>query len=213
MVRPIGTNARLSRPPLRAPRRAATRAFSLFELILAVSIIGILAAIAVPRLSQGSGKSVAAALQQDLAVLSKAIELYWAEHANIYPGYADAGGGRSAHSEAAFLAQLLEFTDANGVARAQRGSGYRFGPYLQQEMPALPVGPKQGLSAVKVVTGSTPPAYDATGMYGWVYNDQSGEIIPNIPDATRSIFDSGKVLEGDVQSMIDTGYDLLGGGR
>ena len=185
-----------SRPPSRAGR-----AFSLVEMIVVISIIGVITAIALPRFSRGVGSSGAAALHQDLAVLRGAIGFYSAEHRGVFPGAAS-DGVNAAHTEASFVQQMTQFTDANGQVQNTRDATYRYGPYLRKGMPPLPVGPYAGATGVKVVTGATAPAFVADDRIGWVYNDASGSIIPNLTAAEATKLDAEKMLKGEI-SMLD----------
>ena len=54
--------------------------FTLIELLIVVVIIGVLAAIAVPKFQNTKGKANAAALRSDLRNLASAQEAYFAEH-------------------------------------------------------------------------------------------------------------------------------------
>lgn len=60
------------------------RAFSLLELIIVVAIIGVLAAMAIPKFSSASENSLKRAVQASLVVLQRQIDHYHAEH-DEYP--------------------------------------------------------------------------------------------------------------------------------
>jgi len=63
------------------PAALAKRGFTLIELLIVVVIIGIIAAIAVPKFQSTKGKANAAALRADLRNLASAQEAYFYEHA------------------------------------------------------------------------------------------------------------------------------------
>ena len=65
------------------PRR---QGFTLIELLIVVVIIGILAAIAIPKFANTKGKAVAASMKSDLRNLASSQEGYWVEVRAYYGG-------------------------------------------------------------------------------------------------------------------------------
>jgi type II secretory pathway pseudopilin PulG len=97
-------------------RTGAPRCFSLVELVIVIVLIGVIAAIAIPRLSSGATGSGDAALKQSLKVLRDAIERYAAEHGGDFPAFrADPSEGHAANSEGAFQSQLTRFSSRSGA--------------------------------------------------------------------------------------------------
>jgi general secretion pathway protein G len=133
------------------------RAFTLIEVVIVIVIIGIIAAIAIPRFSKAGEGSAEAALQADLAVMHRAVSYYEAEHA-AKPTAADV------------VAQLTKFSDDAGATAAARSATYRFGPYLRG-IPKVPVGPNKGASGVA--------AAPAAGV-GWLYDESTGDFAANM---------------------------------
>jgi prepilin-type N-terminal cleavage/methylation domain-containing protein len=66
--------------PKHLTSKARRRGFTLIELLIVVVIIGILAAIAVPKFAATKGKANAAALRSDLRNLASAQESYFFEY-------------------------------------------------------------------------------------------------------------------------------------
>ncbi len=168
----------------RAAFPIAICAFSLVELVIVVVIIGMIAAIAVPRISGGAAASNESALKADLTALRNVIDQYAAEHNNTFPGAAVDGVGGTVNSALAFINQLTSFSNARGKVSSTADPGYRFGPSLRR-IPPLPVGDNRNSMEVAIDTANSPPVV-TTGPEGWVYNPLTGEIIANSDQANRN---------------------------
>ncbi|KPK80118.1 MAG: hypothetical protein AMJ81_12435 [Phycisphaerae bacterium SM23_33] len=133
------------------------KGFSLLELVIVVVILGIIAAIAIPRMSRGSAGATDSAVASNLAVLRNAIDLFATEHDGTFPTAADIAN------------QLTQYTDVAGVAQATKDTTHIYGPYLRK-VPPVPVGPRKGSTGIA--------ALDAPGV-GWIYDDTEGTIKTN----------------------------------
>jgi len=136
------------------------RAFTLVELVMVVVIIGIVAGIAVPRMSSATTHASANALQATLMNVRTAIECYYAEH-NRYPGYDPANGSANGVH---FVKQLTMYSDAQGRTNTVRTSSYKYGPYLRKP---FPVNLANNLDTVQVKAKRSDPN-PADGSVGWV---------------------------------------------
>ncbi|OXT07665.1 prepilin-type cleavage/methylation domain-containing protein [Thermoanaerobacterium thermosaccharolyticum] len=61
------------------------KGFTLIELIVVIAILGILAAIAVPRVTTSLSNAKASANKASLKIIQDAIERYYVENNNTYP--------------------------------------------------------------------------------------------------------------------------------
>lgn len=68
------------------PSARQAAGFTLIELLIVVVIIGLLAAIAIPKFSATKDKAHMASMRGDLRNLATAQESYWAEYATYYSG-------------------------------------------------------------------------------------------------------------------------------
>ena len=99
------------------------KGFTLVEILIVVIILGILAAIVVPKFTEASDDARLSALTTDLQIVRSQLEMYRIQHKGNYPSD---------------LKLLLSKTDADGKA------GGNYGPYL----PALPTNSFVGLGTV-----------------------------------------------------------------
>ena len=65
---------------------AHRQGFTLIELLIVVVIIGILAAIAIPKFANTKGKATVAAMRSDLRNVASVQESYWVENRTYFPG-------------------------------------------------------------------------------------------------------------------------------
>ncbi|UCE60102.1 MAG: prepilin-type N-terminal cleavage/methylation domain-containing protein [Phycisphaerales bacterium] len=139
--------------------RSRRRGFSLVELVIVVTIIGIIASIAVPRMTSATSNAEANALQATLANVRKVIDVYYAEHGK-YPGYTP---GTNTPSNDRFVDQLLLYSDEAGNTNAAPTAVFRYGPYLRSPFPR---NPRNQLDTVyvKATPGDANPA---DGAFGW----------------------------------------------
>ena len=71
------------------------KGFTLIELLIVVVIIGILAAIAIPKFGQTRQRAYVSAMQSDLNQLRTAMEMYYQDHTYSYAGATPANTGVS----------------------------------------------------------------------------------------------------------------------
>lgn len=166
-------------------------AFTLVELVMVVTIIGTIAAIAAPRMSGAASNSTRNALEASISHVRTAIDCYYAEHSR-YPGYVVASGTPDG---TAFVNQLTLFSDAKGNTNASSTSPYLYGPYLRAP---FPTNPFNNLSTVHVKAnlGSANPA---PGSTGWIAVLSHGYFGIN---ATAADFIKFKMNEVEAQEGV-----------
>ena len=158
-----------------AHNQAMRRAFSLVEIIIVTLILGILAALVVPRFSNASSTARANSLKVDLRHFRTQVMVYKAQH-DVAPGYPN-GDPTAQPSMEALIAQLTQFTNEQGQTSASPTAEHRFGPYL----PHLPVNAINGSAQVKFVAdGASLPA-SPSGEEGWLYQPSTATVLVNSP--------------------------------
>jgi type IV pilus assembly protein PilA len=95
----------------------ARQGFTLIELLIVVVIIGILAAIAIPKFANTKEKAVVASMKSDLRNLASAQESYWVENRTYYGGVLPAPVIQFSTSSGVTVT-MVTATDAGWSARA-----------------------------------------------------------------------------------------------
>lgn len=152
---------------LRSGHGSRRPSFSLVELVIVVVIIGILSAIAAPRFSQAAASATATYINATVNAVRRAMNHYYAEHAQ-YPG-ADPDTGLP--DSADFVNQLLLYSDEAGHTNATRVAPFIYGPYLR---PPFPTNPFSDLDTVGVK--AVPADSIAQGSTGWIAVQSNGDF-------------------------------------
>ena len=166
--------------------RSRVRAFTLVELVIVVTIIGIISAIAVPRISTATMAAAGNALMLTLANVRKAVDVFYAEHGR-YPGYAPAGGGARREF---FPDQPIMYSDATGNTNPTYAYPFIYGSYIRSP---FPTNPTNHLQNVHVKT-SAADADPAAGSVGWIAVLSSGDFGISATDA--ALDDVGIIDDG-----------------
>ena len=159
--------------------------FSLVELVIVIVILGIIAAVAIPRITSGSRNAGESALRANVQTLRNAIDWYYAEHGNTFPAAKGDGDGNNADSEGAFVSQLTKYSKADGTISATPDAAFPFGPYIRGNLPKLTVGTNIGKNTVEMKNQAADLAVNVAGGTGWIYNVATGQIMPNADDAAN----------------------------
>ncbi|MFC1890537.1 type II secretion system protein [Thermodesulfobacteriota bacterium] len=157
--------------------------FTLVELLIVIVIISILAAIAIPQFIGSTQDAKTATLKADLTALRNAIELYYHQHSNTYPGAVKGTAcAGTAGANDLFVEQLSRYTDANNGCSATKAATHPYGPYLKTGIPDNPLpnvanvtDPSSAAVSAAVAVLTADDAVD----HGYVYSTATGEIIAN----------------------------------
>lgn len=176
-------------------RRNKRRAFSLVELVIVVVIIGIVSAIAVPKMSNAAKSAETQHILATIAVVTRAMEHYRAEHGR-FPGY-DPGSGNPDGTN--FVNQLILYSDEDGKTNASLTPSFVYGPYLRPPFPTNLMNELNTVYTKGRATDSRP-----LGTTGWVSVLATGEFGPN---ADETVLDD--LVE--IGKGLGTGLNLGGG--
>ena len=135
--------------------------FTLVELLIVVVILGVLAAIVIPKFANASLEAQTANLHSQLQTVRAAIQLYRVQHRDTAPDLVGSNW-------AAFTGK----TDSLGNATANPDD---WGPDMQAE-------PKNPLANSNVIADTAAPGV------GWVYDKSSGTIVAT-SDNQGTLFD------------------------
>jgi prepilin-type N-terminal cleavage/methylation domain-containing protein len=151
--------------------KQAQKGFTLVELMIVVAIIGILAAVAIPKFAQMLEKSREGATKGNLSALKSAASNYYADQQGIYPKTLDTGTqiiGTTTYP--AFLPNYISEVSPVKVTGANTVNG------------AANVNLGPGVSSGGVVTTGvwSSPGFASTSVgQGWKYDNTIGAVWVN----------------------------------
>jgi prepilin-type N-terminal cleavage/methylation domain-containing protein len=132
--------------------RLKSKGFTLIELMIVVAIIGILAAIAIPRFAQMLEKSREGATKGNLGSIKSAASIYYGDTQGTWP------------------------------TTLQSFSGYAFSKYLDNISPVKVTGAFTGGASSPsgaVVTQTNQSSVPKTSATGWLYDSNFGNVYVN----------------------------------
>ena len=154
-------------------RRVKNRdGFTLIEMLIVIIILGILAMAIIPQISVSTDDAKVSTLKSNLSAVRSAIETYYAQHNQTYPGVAG-DGTNAAGTALAFINQLTQFSTAAGVVAGTKTATAIYGPYIKGGiMPSNPFitdPAKSNLVTVAATADVTTARSVLAGGNGWAY--------------------------------------------
>ena len=160
--------------------------FTLIEMLIVVIILGTLAMIIIPQVSVSTEDAKLSALRTNLSTVRNALELYYHQHDQTYPGAVKTDGTGvatvAADLPAALLDQLVKFTEGSGKADGDYTAltAPIYGPYLKTvKLPENPYNNKDTATCDIAVTDVTTRAATPLDLTGWKYYVNTGVLIAN----------------------------------
>ena len=141
-----------------------TSAFTLTELIIVIAILGILAAIVVPKYTSATNEARSSGAMSQLVSARKQIEVWKLDHNGNYPTLSQLQSGP---------ADWAVFTSKTLIDGSIDDSG-RFGPYF-------PVPPVNNYTNSSLVVEAGSPVNTA----GWTYNASTGALKMILPNSVE----------------------------
>lgn len=167
----------------------SSSAFSLIELVIVVVIIGIVAAIALPRMSSAAERAASNAVTYDQATVQRAIDLYREEHGGSLPHV-------GAANKTEFILRLLAKTTDDGTV----GASGHLGPYLR----SIPTNKINGFATIRIGGADA-----GANTHGWRYATATGVFEADHTGGGYTV-ETAPLINGDVDA--DTVLDALKGG-
>jgi len=153
-------------------KRAATKGFTLVEILIVVIILGILAAIVIPQFTEASSEARVSNLMTNLQTIRSQLLLYKTQHLENYP----ADGAGEGHTE--FEDEMCNYSDEDGATQTTPDSDHPYGPYLT----SVPVNPLSNDNAVRIVQDGATAFAAPQADGGWYFNTATGEFRADLED-------------------------------
>jgi len=159
--------------------------FTLIEILIVVILLGILATIIIPQVSISTDDAKLNTLKTSLNNIRGAVELYYYQHSNKYPGEVETDGSGApadaAAAAAAFKAQLTTYTSAAGATAVAKDGTYKYGPYMKEGLPTNPFNDSNDI-VCDIATNDITAKVNSGTDKGWKFYTKTGVLLPDDGD-------------------------------
>lgn len=160
-------------------KQLTQRGFTLIELLVVITIIGILAAIALPNYIKAKDKAKEAEVKANCHTIQIALERYATDHSGAYPKYILGGDTRGWDERSGCRALTRPTTEDR---RPPRDPLIHFAyVYSYPDNPFI--DPGEGITSIIAWTGASYKLGDGDIRFGW-----TGEVMGNCLDDPRYLF-------------------------
>lgn len=152
----------------------ARKAFTIYELLVVILLLGILAAVVLPSFKGHAATGRESSVKESLNTMRTQIEFYKMDHEGTPPGYMNGYGVPTS----ILPYQFTGTTNVTGAVSTSKvpSTSYPYGPYIRK----LPENPFNNLTNIAYVAEGTSfsDAVDGTSS-GWLYKKETGEFKIN----------------------------------
>lgn len=160
-------------------RKLGNQGFTLIEILIVVMVLGILAMVIVPQITVSTDDAKANTLQTNLVGMQNAVELYYYQHKNVYPG---ATGTDAADAAVKFLQQLTQYTSDAGAVSGTKDATHTLGPYIKGNLlPTNPYNNKNDVTCNILEADITVAVETSAVTTGWYFYTKTGKLVPYKP--------------------------------
>ena len=138
--------------------------------------------IIIPQISASPDDAKLNTLKTNLSHMRSAIETYYIQHGNTYPGAKRALNGdgviNQGQAENSFSRQLTKYSEVTGNVSVTKTAAAKYGPYIKGGR--LPTNPSNDMDTVTCdITTTDITVRTSDGTSGWKFYVRPGVLIAN----------------------------------
>ena len=159
-------------------QQSDSKAFTLVELLIVVIVLGLLAAIVIPRFSNIGAVARQSMLADNLRITRTQMAVFRAQHFGVAPGY-PACDTDNAPSQDVLIEHMTRSSDAGGDTADPGTPGYKYGPYMLELMQ----NPVNGKATVEIIGDGEAFPEAGDDSHGFMYKPATLTFKADSPGA------------------------------